>query len=56
MLTFAIYLTFLFINFVLLQLDPMPGHHEREIHEIKAKSMIGLYERSQKKSCSNFYI
>lgn len=42
MLTFAIYLTFLFINFVLFQPDPTPGHHEREINEIKAKLTIGL--------------
>lgn len=30
MLMFAIYLTFLFINFILFQLDPTPGHHEKE--------------------------
>jgi hypothetical protein len=40
MLTFAIYLTFLFINFILSQLDPALGHHKSGIHEIKAKTTI----------------
>lgn len=37
MLTFAIYLTFLFINFILFYLDPPTRTYEREINEIKAK-------------------
>lgn len=41
MLMFAIYLTFLFINFILFEVAPhMPGYDEREMNEIKAKLTI----------------